>query len=193
MKKICLITLLLLGSIFASSQVQAQAPVRKNIVKINPLSLGILTVNAAYEKVVSDMTTIQLGVFYSGFNLGDTYFNGIGITPEVRMYLSGVKEAPEGFHISPFLRYQNFSLSTSPNEEEEKVKGKLSSYGGGIVFGYQWLLGKNDRISLDLFAGPKYGKSKFVAESTAEEDDFDELDKFGGVSIRSGLTLGVAF
>lgn len=192
MRKFYVVALFLIGGMFISNQVQAQAPVKKNIVKINPLSLGLLTLNGSYERVVSDNASLQLGIFYTGFSISGTSFSGLGITPEVRIYLSGSKDAPEGLHVSPFLRYQSFSLSSSPIDGEN-ISADLSSFGGGCLLGYQWLLGRSDRVSLDLFAGPKYSSSKIETQGTASEEDFEGMGNFGGVGLRGGLTLGIAF
>lgn len=191
MKKNCVIVLLLCSVMFVSSQAHAQAPVRENIVKINPLSLFLLTFNGSYERVVSNSASVQLGLFYTGFSIAGTSFSGLGLTPEVRFYLSGSKDAPEGFHVSPFLRYQSYTLSTTV--ENEKASANISSFGGGVVAGYQWLLGSSDRVSLDLFAGPSYGGSKVTYEGSADEEDFEGVGRFGGIGLRAGMTLGVAF
>ena len=161
---------------------------------MNPLSLGVLTFNASYERVVTERISLQLGAFFTGIRFLGTSFTGVGITPEVRIYLSNAtRGAPEGWYVSPFYRYQTLELSAREAVTNSEASAKVTAVGGGAVAGYQWLLGKADRVSLDLFAGPKYDKGNFTFEGNASAETFDGIENFSGFWIRSGLTLGIAF
>ena len=179
MKKISLILLLscmAFGSTFAQSAI-----------KLNPLSLFAATVNVAYETKLSDMQTGQLGLFYSGVSVGDVSYSGIGITPEYRFYL-GNGEALDGLYAGPFVRYQNLSLKADDGVNEGKAS--LTSFGGGLVLGRQWMF--NDVFTLDIFLGPKYSSTSLDVESDSEE--FDNLSGFfsSGLGVRFGVTVGLA-
>lgn len=192
MKKLLAIAMFLL--IGASVQNTVQAQVRKNVIKVNPLSLGLLTLNGSYERVLTERVSVQLGAFYTGINLLGTSFRGVGITPEVRIFMSkNTGGAPQGWYVSPFFRYQKFDLSVEEDLTDTRAEAGVRTRGGGVLAGYQWLLGKADRVSLDLFIGPKYDKGAFTYDENASPDEFSGIENFSGFWIRSGLTLGVAF
>ena len=156
---------------------------QSSVFKINIFSPLVRTLNVSFEQKLKPASSAQLGFFYTGFSVGDTEFSGIGLTPEYRFYLSDT-DAPKGVFIAPFVRYQNFKL-------EEKVtnsKGELSTFGGGLIIGKQWIF--KERISLETFIGPVYQSGD--VKVTSGTDNFD-TGAFDGFSVRAGLTLGVAF
>ncbi|WP_017730666.1 DUF3575 domain-containing protein [Nafulsella turpanensis] len=189
MKRILAVAFLLGCGIFMSGELQAQ--VRSNVVKFNPLSLAVGTFNFSYERVLNDSKAVQLGVYFTSIGTDALKYSGYGITPEYRLYLSESKGAPEGWHVTPFLRYSSFNLSTSAEGMEESAT--MTTFGGGVVAGHQWLFGQSDRVTLDMYIGPKYDKASFKYEGSAGEEDFDLNGGLSGFWIRGGLTLGVAF
>src|SRR6476661_700709 len=121
---------LLFALIIISGSIKAQAQDVNNTVKINPLSALFRIGSVFYERKLSDKTSAQLGVAYTGLKLDDTKFTGIAITPEYRIYPKG--KAIEGVYIGPFARYQDYTVKSGDS------KGSYSSIGGGVVFGRQW-------------------------------------------------------
>ena len=185
MKKISLLfTIVLLMSVGAFAQTKS------NAIKINPLSAFLATGNVQYERAVSESSSVQLGVFYTGVSFGDTRFTGLGITPEYRLYI-GNGEALDGFYIAPFARYQNFTITSSATSSSfDEAKASLSTYGGGVILGRQWLAG--EAFVIDVFIGPSYnGGSLNVTQGN--EDSFDNTGLFTGVGVRWGVVLGYAF
>jgi hypothetical protein len=197
MKKLLLFALLLLACFFVQDVTYAQGYTRNNVVKINPLSLGLLTLNASYERVINFNTSLQLGVYYTNVTIFGTSWEGVGITPEARVYLGKSKPraklTPEGFYVAPFARLQLLAITSELVEPGSEAKASLSNVSGGVVGGYQLLWGKYDRYTLDLFIGPSLENAKIVYEGGAQEAYFGGLSNFSGLSLRSGLTLGVAF
>lgn len=183
MKKIFVLVLLLCAG------VAAQAQERSQVVKFNPLSLLLSTFNVSYEHAISENKSVQLGAFYTGVGLGDFQYSGIGITPEVRFYLS--EEVIDGIYVAPYLRYQNIAITESLEGGDSKFSSNI--LGAGAIIGRQWLLGSSDRVTLDIFLGPGYNAANFKAEDGGDSDDLDVNGSFDGFSIRTGLTLGVAF
>lgn len=181
MKKISFVLALVAGSFAASAQMSDRA----NAVKLNPLSLALMTGNVSYERAVSDNSSIQLGVFYSGVSISGLKYSGLGVTPEYRIYFGGQKQALNGVYAAPFLRYQNFSLT----EKESNDKASFTSFGGGATIGWQkmWPSG----FVLDLFAGPAYNSGK--VKTDAEGEDFDIKAGIDGFGVRTGLTIGFGF
>jgi hypothetical protein len=173
-----LIAVALLVSLVAS----AQDGQKKNLVKVNMLSPIVRTGSFFYERKISSNSSLQLGVFYTGSKMDDLKLRGFGITPEFRYYASE-KGAMEGFYLGPFLRYQSYELSELNN------KGKLNTFGGGLLIGKQWIFTKG--ISVDIFAGPSYNSG--TVKVTNGTDNFDLPGGLNGFGVRAGLTVGIAF
>lgn len=159
------------------------ANAQSNAIKINFISPIFQTINVQYENAFAADKSAQLGFFYTGASVSDTKFTGIGITPEVRFYLSDT-DAPDGFFVAPFLRYQNFTL-------EEEITGdeaELSTFGGGLIVGRQWLF--KEKITFEAFLGPSYASGDIKVTSGTDSFDTGAFDGFG---LRIGFTIGLAF
>jgi len=182
MKKLFSIMLsLVLGmSLFAQDKPAQSAD--KNVVKINTLSLFLGTGSIFYERKISDLTSAQMGVGFMSFKLGDTKFTGLILTPEVRLYPK--KNSIDGVYFAPYLRYQTFGVEN----KEVATKGTLTSMGGGVLIGKQWIT--DSGFTMDLFFGGHYGSAKVEADSGS--DSFDS-DYFNGFKTRVGFALGFAF
>jgi hypothetical protein len=167
---------------------------KQNLIKINFLSPLVKTFNVQYEHALSEKSSVQLGLYYTGAKSGDVTLNGIGITPEYRMYFSSENSAPAGFYLAPFLRYQSFTLKADVyNNEGTTVEGKanLSSFRPGLLIGYQWVF--SDIVSFEMFLGPSYSFSSYKIKSEyGDESDFSTT-VFDGFGLRTGLTIGIAF
>lgn len=184
MKKLVILFLAVVLTFSAFAQDKPSVSIEKNVLKVNTLSLFLGTGSIFYERKLSDLTSAQLGIAYMGFKLGDTKFTGLILTPEFRIYAK--KDAIDGFYIAPYLRYQNFSVkSTSDNS-----KGTLSSMGGGLLFGRQWIT--NSGFTMDLFFGGHYGSSSVKVDAGGSASSIDSK-YFKGFKPRIGFALGFAF
>jgi hypothetical protein len=176
--------LLVLVAVSLLIPVKAQeVSTEKNVLKVNTLALFAMTGSIFYERGFSDMISGQLGAAYLGFKSGDTKFSGLILTPEMRIYPK--KNAIDGFYVAPYLRYQNFTLKNDATSS----KGTLSSFGGGLLFGRQWIT--NSGFTMDLFFGGHYGSSSVNIKSGSEADF--SLNSFKGFKPRVGFALGFAF
>lgn len=183
--------LLLVVASFAISMGAAQA--QSNVFKINIFSPIVRTGSVFYERTISEDKSVQLGAFYTGFSIEDTKFSGFGITPEFRKYLSSSNEAPAGFYLAPFLRFQSFNLKVEDSDWSEGDTGgeaNFTTFGGGLLIGRQWVFA--ERFVLDTFIGPSYNAGSIKAEDNANEENFD-TGAFGGFGVRTGVALGVKF
>ncbi|MBT29264.1 MAG: hypothetical protein CMO01_06345 [Thalassobius sp.] len=167
-----------------TKNVFAQAP--QNVIKLNIFSPIVRTLSVSYERALSTDNSFQVNVLYTGYSIDDTKLRGFGITPEYRFYLSESKDAPAGFYIGPFLRYQNLNLEIEGTTDE----ATLSTFGGGLLIGGQWLF--KDKISLDTFIGPSYNAGSVDVKDGADEDTFS-TGIFSGFGVRFGVTVGYAF
>lgn len=126
----------------------------------------------------------MLGFFFTAVKAGETKFNGFGITPEYRYYLSE-SAAPKGIFLALYFRYQSFKLKV----EDDIAEGKLSVAGGGLLVGAQTLL--KEIITIEAFLGPAYGFGSLDVTSGSEEDF--EIGTFDGFGVRGGITVGIGF
>lgn len=157
-------------------------------IKLNLLSPVLRTINVSFEQGVSEKSSAQLGFFYTGVSIGDLLYRGIGITPEFRFHVTG-DNAIDGFYVAPFLRYQSLKLSYEDDTNDDSAT--LSTFGGGLLIGNQWVMG--ERITLDIFIGPSYNTGKVKAEADSSSETFDVSGSFNGFGVRTGITLGIAF
>lgn len=181
MKKLLLIVFAC--SVMASSFGQKEVSTDKNVLKVNTLSLFLGTGSIFYEHGFSEKISGQLGVGYLGYKAGGTKFSGLFLTPEVRFYPKS--NAIDGFYLAPYIRYQNLSLTVDAG------KGSMSSMGGGLAFGRQWIT--NSGFTMDLFFGGHYSSANFKAESADAGVEAFNINAFKGFKPRIGFALGFAF
>ena len=132
-------------------------------------------------------------------------FNGVKMEPFIRVYFK--KNAPEGafaqFKLSVGIYDKNSFLfrglycytgSTGilicPGDPGYVKQNDLTLMaGGGVAFGYQFLLGENKRFALDLFGGIQ----AIVPSSRIRNDDDIALWFMRGFPLELGIRLGKAF
>jgi len=164
----------------------AQAQEKKNAIKLNLFSPIVKSGSFFYERALTTKTSAQLGVGFTSWGKNDgVKLSGLFITPEFRFYPSG--NVMNGFYVGPFLRYQNLKIEDKSDGMNDKAT--LTTFGGGVVVGRQWVFGKV--ITFDIFAGPSYNTGNVkVTQGTDNIDIPGAIDGFGA---RVGLTLGVNF
>jgi hypothetical protein len=183
MKKTLILLLLSLMAFPVFSQEQSDVATEKNVLKLNTLSLFVLTPSIFYERKISDMTSAQVGVGYMGYKVGDVRFTGLFLTPEFRIYPK--KNAIDGFYIAPYFRYMNLSVKSTT----ENRNASLSVLGGGLLFGRQWIT--KSGFNMDLFFGGHYGSGSAKADSGGTS--WFDSDLFSGFRTRVGFAIGFAF
>jgi hypothetical protein len=180
MKKLLISLLIVLLNLASFAQDKPAVSTEKNVLKINTLSLFVGTGSIFYERKMSDLISPQMGLGFMSFKLGDTKFSGLILTPECRFYAK--KNAIDGMYVAPYLRYQRFTVETNDG------MGSLTSTGGGLVLGRQWIT--DSGFTMDLFFGGHYGNVNVKVDSGT--DSFDR-DFFKGFKTRMGFALGFAF
>jgi len=180
MKKITVLLLALGFAVSSYSQEQPSVAPEKNVMKVNTLALIIRTGAVFYEREISDLTSVQLGLAYMNYRIDDTQLDGIGVTPEFRFYIR--RNALDGFYVGPYLRYNNFGF------DDNNSTGRYKAFGGGVAFGRQWIFKKG--FVIDLFFGGHYTNSDITLTTGSESPDFTRIE---GFSIRTGFSLGFAF
>ncbi len=204
-KESCLIGLFLMSGLY----IQAQ----EVVVKINPLSLLVVTANIQGEYVINNKTSVQLGILVGkvGLSIGNTGlsqeigYTWLGLTPEIRYYYQKMqREAPNGLYLATYMRYKltkrSFLASVYDPGRKLYTSGTVTRthhlFGGGVLLGYQWLF--CDSFYLDLFFGPQYlsGPSTYLieCESCSGNESLVEEPKgvpLRGAGIRLGVTIGI--
>lgn len=183
MKKIFTLFLSIIFVIPCFSQEKSDVSTEKNVLKINTLSLFVLTPSIFYERKISDMTSAQLGFGYMGYKVSDARFSGLILTPEFRIYPK--KNALDGFYIAPYLRYMNLTAKST----SEDAKATLTVMGGGLLFGRQWIT--KSGFNMDLFFGGHYGSGS--AKANSGTTDWFDGNLFSGFRTRVGFAIGFAF
>ncbi len=188
MKKIIFVFSALFFSYAAFSQNWDADYEKMNNFKMNLFSPIFRTASGFYERKISDNSSVQLGIAYTGWASDnfDIRIRGLMITPEYRLYF-GQYGAMEGFYIAPYLRYSNLKVKNF----EETSSGVLRSYGGGLNVGYQFVF--KNIVTLDLFAGPKIGTKSLVYDNDNMPRDIKIPGILGGFGVRSGVALGITF
>jgi Protein of unknown function (DUF3575) len=182
-------------------------------IKINPLSIFILTGNIQAEAAISDRMSVQLGVFGTALTLGAgtseasgrVGYNLLGITPELRFYLLKGQNAPRGLYVAPFARVQTGKIfatasvfdPTVNSSVSAEVTSRLLSIGGGVTIGYQLIT--RGGFVMDVFTGPQFANASVTSEAVCDGCNGDEeIPSIGrsigsGVGLRLGMALGYAF
>ena len=179
---------LIVGSILLIISFSKTLAQSRHVVEINVLSIGALTFSGFYEKAINERWSLQGGYSYTHWLevpwTGIT-FTGHNLTLEQRYYVQKNKRALQGVYFGAFLRYRHNPLSY--NLWREYAQANKSSYGGGILAGYQVPFEKR-RFSLDIFAGPQLHRH-YIAEDSRWA--FKAL--VNPIGLRLGATLGFRF
>ena len=173
---------------------------KKNVFKTNLLSPIVGSYNFFYERAIAKKASLQLGVGFVNLNIGasagsassSTKMSGYRITPEFRFYPSSNKSAPKGFFVGPYITYQDLTLKVT-NSAGVEGKASLTTFGGGLILGYQWLI--SDIVALDLFAGGGSSSGSVTVDSNSNGFTSNSFasGNFSGGGIRFGFSLGIAF
>lgn len=205
-------TFMLLSLLLLAGMLRAQST---STIKINPLSLGVLTLNLQGEHAFGERISAQLGFYYGGFKLGGGIadvgsakiaYNWLGATAEFRYFAYTPDVAPNGLYIAPFLRFQNVNANVdvaytyvdgngATQSDQGHVAGHLPAFGGGAVVGYQWIIGKH--FVWDTYLGPSVYGGKWALDIDIPESANYTLptfrNGFSGFALRFGTSIGVAF
>lgn len=88
------------------------------------------------------------------------------LTPELRIYIDKYGYG-KGFYLAPYYTFFSFNLEDFKIEEQVEGKmehailnGDIQTHSGGLMLGYQWMLGEKKNIIIDWgIIGAHYGGS----------------------------------
>lgn len=153
----------LTGLIFRNYQLTYERAFSKNF-----------SANITYAKLPEGKLPIAKNYLDSDDNFGETRIAQQSFTLETRIYVG--KGWGKGFYIAPYYRYSKLDVKELIYDFEETVNEETGQYHGnipvtfsgnitsnnfGLMFGVQWLLGKNRNWVIDFWIlGGHYGKGK---------------------------------
>jgi len=181
MKKV-LFSIAFLGiAIFSMGQDEPQ-----NVIKVNPLGILFGSANIAFERAISEKSSVVIAPSFGGFKLGGMKYSNVGIGAEYRYYL-GQSTAPAKLYVSPGVGFSSGKVKYEWDVfgEEGNDKIKFTSLNAKAVIGHQWIW--DSGFTLDLNGGVSYWKFKY-------KDDEDAMGlKGNGILPALGLSIGYAF
>lgn len=183
------------------------------LLKTNPLAIfwGPIPFTAEY-RLVTEFTTgrkqcSQIGISYlntspawkiveKAAKIPDKYhliIKGWRIQVAHKFYLVNRKKyAPFGFYISPNISYSNAHISVGLQRYYRQNYFDFRHFNADLLAGFQ--IGKNSRITLDVFAGIGYKKNTVLYHATSYLIIPYDTEDFGGFyNSNVKLTLGVNF
>lgn len=186
---------------------------QKNVVKFNVVGAALGSYTLVYERVLNTSSSLQLSLGYRTFTSTPNYkytYSGPTAVLEYRYYVTtNSMDIPKGFYLAPFARFGTYSWKLIDDGHISGIPGyyngkyTVTSIGGGVMAGYQFLIAK--RLALDLFLGPQF-KTKSTSPVTFDNPNVQDQynsdpnspkentkSMAGGVGLRTGFNLGIAF
>ncbi len=133
--------------------------------KTNALYWTTATPNIAMEAMVSSKWSFDLSVGYNPFTFSENKkLKHVAVQPEMRYWL----RCPfKGHFFGAHLLYSHYNaggvkmpFGLFPDLKEHRFQGDLGAV--GIVYGYDWSLGRNNRWSLEAAIGIGYGITRYT-------------------------------
>ena len=148
----------------AAPQAAAQAPVRRNLLSLNPLGIPFEYVSGEYEHMISGLASFGLQGSFLSVNEG-SYST---IEAKVRFYPN--EEWPKGFAIGlaagvTRLSEDRYNSGTNRDERETETLPTMA-----VIVDYNWILGKAQRVIVGTGVGAKRligASSDFIDVNTA--------------------------
>lgn len=136
------------------AQLRIANPPSSVALKANLLYAATLTPNLALEIGLGKKTTLELGGGYNFYD-NDKHWKHWLVQPEFRYWFcERFNGSFLGVHaLGGEYNFAKLNLPLSVFDDLENYRYEGHFYGGGIVFGYQWILGKRWNIELSLGAG----------------------------------------
>lgn len=181
------------GLFLMATQVNAQ-----HVVRFSPLSLIKGKAKLHYEYGAQKMGFGVIAAAYYGI------YPGFRIQPYARYYITD--DALTGLYVQPKFHFsQNtFEATVSTNNNgivtEEKITSDISEFGGAINLGWQFIVGSNENIVIDVFTGYRFSNlhGKDYSDVETEQEGTDAGSEYLYSLLHSnkfdlGLSVGFKF
>ncbi|MBW8360847.1 MAG: DUF3575 domain-containing protein [Kaistella sp.] len=184
--------LLLVGAFALFGAVNAQ----ENSIKVNPAALLGGSDLITFEHKFSDRISGVIGGGYGGFKFGDNKYTTYGGGLQGRYYfdeaMTGFYGAAVGDFTAGKVKIDNSAFSFGdPTDPSMKAEADITSIGGGLRAGYQWIF--DSGFTLDLNAGASYKSFKYKWSNAADETAYGDNLKASGILPTGSLGLGYSF
>ena len=146
-----------------------------NIIKTNPLGLAFGNLNATYEKVLNEKSSV-LGSINFTYRIFGVDVNALGLGGAYRFYFSHAKkQVPAGLYINPQIGFNFGSVDDL----------SYNAFSLGAEVGHQWVW--ESGVVLDLGIGPNY-----ISLSGNDVDSIN-FDSDGGIFPSATIAVGYNF
>lgn len=155
-------------------------------VKTNLLYDATTTLNLGFEFGTGTKSTLEISGNYNPWKFGKARWKHVLVQPEYRYWFC---EKFNGSFLGVHALYAHYNvggLSFNDNIRNNRYQGDL--YGGGISYGYQWIL--SDRWNLEVTIGIGYARlayDKYPCADCGSKIKSDHRNYFGptkaGISI----------
>ncbi len=179
--------------------------VRKNAIRVNPVSAFVLIGNVDYERYISPLVSVNINGFFGSNRIytdvsGRVYptnFMTAGGILEFRFY--PWKKALRGFYVAPYLQYHFYRLISTyedsydpltQNASVSRHKAQIHMGAAGGVAGYQWILG--NWFAINIFAGAGYNYYQWNTMGSPQDRFTTKSLGVIPYDIRGGVSIGIA-
>lgn len=152
---------------------------------INKNLSAVVGINTMPQRKIPFRSYIKANNEETDAILDEMKISSISFTPELRIYTG--KGYGRGFYLSPYYRYERYTINDMivtiavENYPTQTIPfaGDFETYAGGLLIGYQWLLGKSKNIVLDWsIFGIHYGKSSGDMNGTLSRELSESEQEF---------------
>ena len=176
------------------------------IAKKFSVSLGASYVPTSGLMVTGFIPDVKSGDITRESPLKNMNMTGYSITPEFRFYTSLIKESPRGLYLAAYLRHSKYDLSYKNyayNYKDEfdnnisktaniNFESSISSIGGGLMLGHQWIIGQH--FSIDLWIlGLGVNSSTFQLRAADSNRDMNDLYFIAGSTFSKDIEQYFSF
>ena len=149
--------------------------------KLNAAAYAFKSIELSYEEIAHKHTSVEISLALLGYKADTTVrnyknFEGYNLDIKYKFYFSSKKGNFRGLYLAPS---GDFSMPKS-------LKTDLSYYGGTATLGYQFILGGDAGVVIDISAGESYytgiSKNKGISD-----------DPYTGFRPNIGFRIGYAF
>ncbi len=172
MKKLCVLLLACFALSFSESSAQS------NVLRLSPFAFGKMKARVHYERALTDKI--------SGGAMASYFFGiypGFRIEPFARYYLTD--EALTGLYVQAKGHYSmnSITVTSTVGTTTSEWKHSFNEYGGSLCLGWQFMLGANKNIALDLYTGYRYSNLKALDNLNTTNLSQDEIDNYAAETL----------
>ena len=170
----------MLGILSASLWVPMQTKAQRVTVKTNALYWAASTPNLGAEFRVNRHVTFNFEAAYNHLKIFNIDTRGAMITPEVRYWFSARPQAGHFVGIAGIGCHYNFEIGDN--------RHKADLYGGGVTYGYSFVLSRRWSLETTLGVGMAH-----VQEMRWDKDEYEpdeaNVKRWNPIPIKAGVTF----